>query len=505
MKFEECIRDASTFLDLKRVATPYVIDYKKLNEEALKNALLKTAPQYYHSENVAKTINAIILHQNQNNRVISDIILRTLLNKDDFMEKQTVLEDDVISFEQDIVNIANEFDSKNLDEKMALFLFVLEAAWEQNDSVSVDEKNLLEKIRIKLNISTQEYQILEAKIGKFPSNNNVLHNRMEITETRKFLQAAGILFPIRDSNGIDYDVIPEEIVLELRKIFCIEIKTYAYTQLLKSKYVKNKTYLLSILNKAHVKTTPQMTIPQLQDLVLKNVQPSNLLGGFSPKDGLDVTTLSEWCSSLNVTNYGTKLDLIKNILNYYDSIKQINVESEDERARYFEVFEELAKRDLSFLRKQNLIDKDLECEHKFEEATNYIFEKILKNKPLLLKGTDHPDGILSFNDKLIMWDNKSKETPVNLYDHIKQFDRYISNSEKPVSIFMVIGPDFTPESAKECLKYSLTNDTLILLITAKELKELALQWKEKHAKDEAAFPLGNFKQNGRYDASIINL
>ena len=261
----------------------------------------------------------------------------------------------------------------------------------------------------------------------------------------------------------------------------------------------------NILSKANIVFTPQMTIPQLQALLQKYVRPSNLLGGFSPRDGLDTATLSDWCNSLGVQSYGTKLDLIWNILRYYDGIKQINTTSEDIRGSYFEVFEELANRDLAFLRNQNIISKDLECEHKFEEATNYIFEKILKNKPLLLKGTDHPDGILSYNDKLIMWDNKSKESPVNLADHIKQFDRYIRASEKPVSVFIVIGPDFTADSAKECLKYSLTNDTLILLITAKELKSLAIEWRKKHEDDEESFPLGYFKQNGRYNPSNINI
>lgn len=505
MKFEECIKNVSTFLDLKRIATPYVIDYRKLNEDALKNAMQITAPQYYHPENVEKSIKSVTLNPAQNIRVIADAIIRILLDKDDFTETQSAVEESVISYEQNIVNIANESDAANYSESETLLKFVLEAAWEQNDSVSVDEINLLEKIRVKLKITSQEYQILEAKIGKYPSNSNVIHNRTDIGDARKYLQSIGILFPIRDSNGTDYDVIPEEIALVIRTLYGVEIKTSAYLQLLSSKYVKNKTYMQGILNKANIAFAPQMTIPQLQSLLQRYIRPSNLLGGFSPRDGLDTATLSDWCNSLGVQSYGTKLDLIWNILRYYDSIKQINTTSEDIRGSYFEVFEELANRDLAFLRKQNIIVKDLECEHKFEEATNYIFEKILKNKPLLLKGTDHPDGILSYNDKLIMWDNKSKESPVNLADHIKQFDRYIHASEKPVSVFIVIGPDFTADSAKECLKYSLTNDTLILLITAKELKELAIEWRKKHANDEESFPLGYFKQNGRYNVSNINL
>lgn len=230
-----------------------------------------------------------------------------------------------------------------------------------------------------------------------------------------------------------------------------------------------------------------------------------ILGGYSPNDGLDKTTLSHWCGALSLSVSGTKNELIDRIIEYYDGIKQITVDETDDRVLFYEFYTDLATRNLSELRKQGVISKDIECERKFETATNYLFEKKLKVKPLIMNGTEHPDGMLSFNDKLILWDNKSKETEVNLADHIKQFDRYINNSEKPVSVFMVIAPSFTEDSASECAKYSMSNDTLILLITANELKTLAENWATKHEKDDEAFPLGYFKQNGRFNADLIKI
>ncbi|MBQ2812573.1 MAG: hypothetical protein IJE63_04910, partial [Clostridia bacterium] len=135
--------------------------------------------------------------------------------------------------------------------------------------------------------------------------------------------------------------------------------------------------------------------------------------------------------------------------------------------------------------------------------TNYIFEKVLFNKPLTLTGTDHPDGKLSFKDKYIMWDNKSKESAVNLKDHIQQFDRYIKTSDKDVVVFMVIAPEFTAQSIQVCVDYSLNNDTQILLITAEELKTVAELWDKKHPGE--MFNLGYFKQNGRFDISLLGL
>lgn len=126
---------------------------------------------------------------------------------------------------------------------------------------------------------------------------------------------------------------------------------------------------------------------------------------------------------------------------------------------------------------------------------------MLKNKPLLLVGTEHADGKLSYNDRYILWDNKSKETDVNLKDHILQFDGYIRNSDKPVAVFMVVAPSFTENSIKECVKYSLVSNTQILLITADELKEVAEMWHKSHP--DEIFNLGYFKQNGRFDKSLL--
>lgn len=321
---------------------------------------------------------------------------------------------------------------------------------------------------------------------------------------RKLLQQRGILFVVRDSQGTDYDILPEEIADVIRTYYNVDIKKFSYEKLLESKYVKKKAYLIDILQKASVELGKNETIESLSYKVMRHIKAHNLIGGFTARDGLNGTDLVKWCNDIGVSCRGSKNELIDRIVAYYDDIQKIEVTEDDERALYYEFYEDLASRNLDKLRKQGIIDKDLECEHKFEEATNYLFEKILKNKPLMLKGTEHADGMLSFGNKLILWDNKSKETPVKLSDHIKQFDRYIKGEEKSIPVFIVIGPDFTDDSPKECLKYSMSNDTNILLITASELKMVAEKWKENHCDDDEVFPLGYFKQSGRFDISLIS-
>lgn len=506
MKFNECVEKVSTFTDLKRFANEYVIDYRRLSYDELKAAVNKTAPQYYNEDNIRSVVRGIELNPDRNIRILFNVYIRNiLLNCDDFTESMRTLEDKVIAYEQDIVDLANEFSLDEEVQNIDFYKYVVEAAWEANDDVSVDEQNLINKIKTKLGVSEKHHQILEAQIGKFPTHGNILHTKDEISAVRRLLQTKGIIISVRDSNNIDYDVIPVEVATVLRKIFNVDIKESSYRTLIESKYVRNKTYLTDMLTKAGIVLPKSITLGQLKELAIKNLTAHQLLGGFSANDGLDKKTLAEWCGVLGLTTYLTKPELINSIINYYDEIKQIQCTEEDEREVLYHFYEELAGRKLSDLRQQGIINKDLECEHKFESATNYIFEKIFKIKPLMMSGTEHPDGILSFNDKLIMWDNKSKETDVSLAEHIKQFDRYIKTSSKSVSVFMVIGPSFTADSQKECAKYAMSNDTIILLITAKELKELAEKWAKEHATDSEPLPLGVFKQNGRFNPDLVLL
>jgi hypothetical protein len=148
-----------------------------------------------------------------------------------------------------------------------------------------------------------------------------------------------------------------------------------------------------------------------------------------------------------------------------------------------------------------VIDKDLEIEAKFEEATRYLFAEKLKHTPLQQRGSHHPDGLLSLQSNYLMWDNKSKERPVNLADHIGQFDAYMNQADKPVPVFLVIGPEFTEESEAAAVRYHARNfDRNFALITAGDLKLLAEEWSgEKKKNREEPFPLGLLASTGRFN------
>ena len=496
----------------KRIASAYVADYRRLEFDEIKVFLNKTSKQYTSYDNISNRLEEIKLDGNRAVRIIAPILLRDyLLDQDDFISPCKETDAAILNYEKAIIDESNNFDINKISKDLALFKYMLDTAWSLNNDISVDEKNLLEALRNYLSITIREQQVLEAKSGRFPNLENTLHTFGDIEDARKSLQSKGLLVCIKNSDGVMCDMIPNDIAMEIRKYYNIEIRSYGYEKLVD--YVVKKTkkqYLIDIVTKASkyykkadTDNVSNMTVNELKNKIIKSIQPSNLIGGFSAYDGMNVEDLSNWCGDLGLGVSGNKKALIDRILQHYDSVRRIELKTEDSREKLVAVYNELAKRDLKFLRANNIISKDLQCEHYFEDATNYIFEKMLLNKPLTLTGTEHPDGKLSFKDKYIMWDNKSKETPVNLKDHMQQFDKYIKTSDKDVVVFMVIAPEFTHQSIQECVDYSLNNDTQILLITADELKTVAELWNKKH--NTEIFNLGYFKQNGRFDIKLLNL
>lgn len=136
MDFSKCIENIATFVDLKRVATEYVIDYRQLSFEELKKAVIKTAPQYYNRENVEKAIESLVLNTDRNVRVLYEsIIVEILLNADDYTLSFHDMEDAVLEYEQAIIDESNEFEGYKDIEGGDIYKFVLETAWDFNDSV----------------------------------------------------------------------------------------------------------------------------------------------------------------------------------------------------------------------------------------------------------------------------------------------------------------------------------------------------------------------------------
>lgn len=283
MKFKKTVENISTLIELKRISSAYVIDYRNLEEEDIRKALLKTAPQYYYENNVHEAIESLFMHPDRNHRVLARLFLKeVLLNQDNYLQPKKETEDEIIEFEQSIIDRSNlDLFQKNNPrcKDLELFHFLVETAWESNDSLSVDERHLIEKVRIRMRVTETEFGIIEAKLGRYPNTGNTIHSRSDIEDTRRALQSAGLLFSIRNEDGTDFDLIPEEIAKTIRKVLQIEIKRHGYKELLSHKCARSKAYYLDTLKKCDIEVEKRLTLEELQDVIVEQIPPSKFLGG----------------------------------------------------------------------------------------------------------------------------------------------------------------------------------------------------------------------------------
>lgn len=512
MKFDDAVRETRTVPDLRRIAGAHVVDHRQLDDEELKDAIIKVKPQYLHEPTIRANLERSLYRDQRNDfRTLARVIVvDVLLEQYDFLLPVGLTEEQAIGFEQSIVNHSNEtelldlacgnHDSRRYHD-LDLYFFVLKVAWENEDVKSPDEVNLLRKLRERLRITEFDHRLLEAKLGKYPKPSNVLHSRTEINEARRFLQSMGLLFSVRQDDGVDLDVIPEELAAVMRGILGLEIRAECYRQLLEHRPLRRRSHLTDILTRTGTEFARGDTVPSLVDRVVRYVPPSKAIASTSPRFGLDSEQLTAWCRQLGISTSGTVEERVWRIIAHFDQLRPRVVAESDERAVWYDFYLELACRDRETLRAQHVIDKDLEIESKFEDATAYLFDDRLHHTPLRQRGSNRPDGLLSLQSSYLMWDNKSKESPVNLRDHINQFDGYMNQADKPVPVFLVIGPDFTEDSEAEAIRYHAGHfGRNIVLITAGELKSLADEWSsQNNRRRDEPFNLGLLAATGRFN------
>ncbi|MEX0925777.1 MAG: hypothetical protein WD208_03565 [Dehalococcoidia bacterium] len=516
MKFEEAVARVRTLTDLRRIAGAHVVDHRQLSDEELRAAVVKVKPQYLHPETVECVLERVLYNdQSKDVRVVSRIIIvDILLDQYDFSMPFDRTEEDVIAFEQSVINASNETDLADLAggdaasrrcRDVEMYNFVLSVAWEHHESVSPDEANLLRNLRRRLRINDWDHRILEAKLGKYPKPENASHTRADVADIRKRLQADGLLFAVRDDDNTDIDVIPVELAHVMRKILGLRIRTEAYKELLKYRRLRRKAHLIEVLERQQVPFGRYDTVDQLVQRVIWDVPVDKAIASASPRYGLNSEELSNWCRDLSLSPTGSIDDKTTRIIEHFDQLRPRLETEADEREFWYQFYEDLAWRRYDGLRSQHVIEKDLEIESKFEDATSFLFANKLNHPPLRQGGSNRPDGLLSLRSEYMMWDNKSKESPVNLQDHILQFDAYMEQADKRVPVFLVIGPAFTEDSETVAIRYHAEHfDRNIVLITADELKALAEEWNSsRNRQREEPFPLGLLAASGRYDRRRI--
>lgn len=223
---------------------------------------------------------------------------------------------------------------------------------------------------------------------------------------------------------------------------------------------------------------------RIERVVLAGVKPSDALARLTNED------LYQLCASLpGLKVAGTKSTRITRIVRHFANLIVHPVDEEAPPGeRYYRYLVQLAARDRANLLANRVIGKDREIEGAFEEGTRYLFREKLGLELQHMDGSDHADGCIAFgkHGELLLWDNKSRETVYSFPpSHLRQFKRYIRDSEKRVSCFLIIVPSVADDSVANALRLKSTSgsDTDVALITAEDLVWLAEEWRGRSSRE----------------------
>ncbi len=499
MRIEDCIPTMSKVF-LGRVVDSFISsEVPRGDEDRLREQILQYKSELASQERIGQAITG--LETREGARILFDAIVTSLLSSPDLRSSYEDLFASVQAYEQSIIDESKCTKCLDLADQKAIDIYqaVLEVALE-DDEITADERNLLEKLRRKIKVTRHEHRLLEARLGKFPKPGNELHSHEDFKEALKGLQYAGIVLycnRLDDDNNI---VLPEEIAPGVKKTIGFEMKPE--TQTLLHEALTNDQ-LRTALAAQGLPLSGTKT-DRSDRLIKAGCKPSEVLATLMNSE------LATICKKLQgVTVSGSKQERVDRVIDYFASLVQKTPEeTDDPRAIYYEYLEEFAARDNKNLYQMKLIKHDRDMERGFEEGTRYLFEAKLGRQLIEMAGSDHADGGVEFsNGELLLWDNKGKESIYTFpKSHLDQFRRYIRESVKRVNVFLVIVPEIDPSTRLQAmkLKHLTDTDTDIALVSAADLKHVAETWR-KFAKDkDGEFKLEVFNGTGVLDRSELN-
>lgn len=485
-------------LYLGRIVDSFLKDVRIDTEEEMREVIIRNVDEFQNSVRVKRNLNFSTEYRDI--ALLNEMILLSLMEQQGYALSESELFDEVEKLETEIVKQSgdeNYIKSAIPSEAERVFSAVLIEAWKKDDSLNVHEINILTVLRRELGLSKRDHYLLESRIKRFPQKNNKLHTAKQVEKSLKNLQSRGLILRFREDKS--YYIIPKDIARIVRYEMGGELRNEVYETLLRD---LNLNQLKVILNNLNI-TTGGKKDDIIERIIKHNILPSTALNTFGTGELSDILRNLEGAKVS-----GTKDDKVQNIIDYYENLSApTSTDPTDERARLYDFYEELAFRDYKALRVNKVINKDLNVEKYFEEATRYLFEKKLGLGLMEMKGSKHADGKLKYNSKeVILWDNKSTEKPYSFpEDHFNQFLDYIRSDEMRVTTFLIVVHDFTKEAVAQAqkLKALSEQDTDVALIKASDLKNVAEEWKNYSDQKNPEFNLQVFNLTGELSRNLL--
>ncbi|MFA1819753.1 SAP domain-containing protein [Virgibacillus oceani] len=485
-------------LYLGRIVDSFLKDVHMDSEEEMREVILKNIDEFQNRERVKRYLD--FRNESRDVTLLNEMILMALMEKGGYLLSESELYKEVEDMEREILeqgsddNYINRFIEKDAKR---IYSSVLEEAWKKDESLNAHEINILTVLRNELDLTKREHYLLESRIGRFPQKGNKLHTHHQIGRSLINLQIRGLILRFREDTS--YYIIPTDIARVLRYEMGGELRNEVYATLLTD---LNVTQLREILNHLdfNVSGVKEVLVNRIIEF---NILPSTALKVFGSKD------LSDILRNLEGTKIsGTKKEKIQNIIDYYETLSTLmSSDPADDRARLYDFYESLAARDYKSLRINKIIDKDVQVDNYFEDATRYLFELKLGVNLIEMEGTRHADGKVQFSlSEVMLWDNKSTEAPYTFPEKdFKQFLRYIRSDKMRVTLFLVVVHDYTKEAISQAhkLKAFSEEDTDVALVKAADLAYVAEEWKKFSDQKEPQFNLQVFNMTGELTRNML--
>ena len=488
MNVEDCLSHMSKMYLSRTVDSILKEGVPKGEEKRLREQIVQNKKELESEERINQALD--LRQMNRASRILFEEILNILLEQPEMKAVDTTLYELVRNYEKQTIERANKEDAFSYSDAEAIDIYktVLKVALE-DEEVNESEFVLLDKLREKLKISRLEKRFLETRLKMFPKPGNKLHSYEEFAEALKQLQNRGIIFYCNRMDEGNVVVLPDEIARSIKPILGFEMTVEAQRKL-HDKLTTNQLKNILASQDLPLGGTKE---EKSERLINAGCKPSEILGE------LQTTDITKLCKSLpGVKVSGNKEDKIRRIIDFYSSLTNKQPEeSSDERAVFYQYFQELAGRDNKKLLGMKIINKDRDMEKAFEDATSYLFEEKLLRDTYNLDGNEKADGaVMMKNGELLLWDNKGKESVYKFpKSHQNQFKKYIRESDTRVNLFLVIVPDLDydccVQAARE-LKFSTESDTDVAVITAANLKYVAENWQKFSKKKDFDMKVFNY-------------
>lgn len=472
MKVSEAVKNMTVHY-LRRIVNSFTKDFPQPDEDRAREIIVEHTDELTDPERIDRVLR--VADRPYSTRILQHNVLEALLNKRNRQATEEEIVTDVQSLEKAILKEAERpEESLSYEDEQALDTLraVLSVAVE-DDEVSPEELGLIHRLRRKLGIQERSKQILLAQLDHFPRAGNRIHSPSELSDAVTDLQKLGVVFHCNRLDGGVY-LIPEELVPGVKQALGIELSERPWRLLLQNLTTRN----LSTILRAHGLPGGGLKEERIERVMHAGIAPSEALSALTSSELKDTL---RGLAGANIS--GSKDTRIQRIIDYFQNlvIKEVPEQASPAES-FYEYLVELAERDRESLLANDVISKDRDMDSAFEEGVRWLYEERLGLELVEMTGSDHPDGMLEFsNDDLFMWDTKSKEDAYRFpRSHLRQFKRYIRDSSRRVSCFLIIVPDVEEdaESKAELLKSESGHDTDVGLVTAEDLKWVAEHWHE---------------------------